>query len=305
MNYLILKIFLRIIIYGLIIYVSLSLYFFYAYIHPAKFISGITPRDLGLGYEEITLVTKDGIKLAGWFIPQKKSSQAIIVCHGYPADKGNVLEMAAFLAPHYNLLFFDFRALGRSQGRFSTGGWQEREDFFSAVKFLKEKGFSDIGALGFSMGAAVILMANSPDINPVRNTTFSNTENKISNGVKAIVSDSSYASLDAVLHLIFKNFGILRYPFVGMMKLLARLFFKIDVDSVSPLKYISQIKAPIFLIHSELDSQIPLEHAQLLHRANPKTELWIIPGADHGGGFGLKQEEYQEKVLKFFQTSLK
>jgi len=286
MNYLLLKIFLRIIIYGLIIYVSLSLYFFYAYIHPAKFISGITPRDLGLGYEEITLVTKDGIKLAGWFIPQKKSSQAIIVCHGYPADKGNVLEMAAFLAPHYNLLFFDFRALGRSQGRFSTGGWQEREDFFSAVKFLKERGFSDIGAFGFSMGAAVILMANSPDI-------------------KAIVSDSSYAGLDAVLHLIFKNFGAFRHPFVGMMKLWAKLFFKINIDYVSPLKYISGIKAPIFLIHSELDSQIPLEHAYLLHRTNPKNKLWVITGAGHGGGFGLKQEEYQEKVLKFFQTSLK
>lgn len=285
MNYLVLKIFSRLVIYGLFIYISLSLYFLYIYIHPSRFISGISPKDLGLEYEDITLKTKDEIKLAAWFIPQEKSNKAIIVCHGYPSDKGNVLGLAAFLAPHYNLILFDFRAMGKSQGKFSTGGWREREDFFAAIRFLKDKGFKAIGALGFSMGGAVILMANSQDI-------------------KAIVSDSSYASLDSVLHLIFRNFGFFRYPFIGMMKLCARIFFKMDVDSVSPLKYISQIKAPIFLIHSEQDSQIPLEHGQLLHKANLKNQLWIIQGAEHGGGLALKPEEYQEKVLEFFQDNL-
>jgi len=303
MNYLILKIFLRLIIYGLIIYVVLSLYFMYVYIHPTRFVSKIAPKDLGLEYEDITLKTKDGLKLAGWFIPhlstvrdasvqkgagfipQKKSRKAVIVCHGYPADKGDVLELAAFLAPHYNLLFFDFRAMGKSEGKFSTGGWMEREDFLAAIRFLKERGFSDIGAFGFSMGGAVILMSESPDI-------------------KAIVSDSSYVSLDSVLNLIFKNFGFLRYPFVSIIKLWARLFFKADLERASPLKYISKIKAPIFLIHSQKDSQIPLGHAQLLHKESPQSLLWIIPGADHGEGFGLRQREYQEKVLKFFQEHL-
>jgi dipeptidyl aminopeptidase/acylaminoacyl peptidase len=285
MNSLILKIFLRLVIYGLLIFVSLSLYFLYVYIRPARYISAFTPLDLGLDYEDITLKTKDGIKLAAWFIPQRNSRKAVIVCHGYPADKGNVLGIAAFLAPHYNLLFFDFRALGKSQGRFSTGGWKEREDFLAAVRFLKERGFSDIGAYGFSMGGAVILMANSPDI-------------------KAIVSDSAYKDLNAVLNLIFQNFGILRYPFVWLAKLWTRVFFKMDVDKVSPLKYISQIKAPIFLIHSQQDSQIPLEHAQLLHRANHKSLLWIIPDADHGQGLALRQQDYQEKVLNFFKENL-
>lgn len=163
---------------------------------------------------------------------------------------------------------------------------EEREDFLAAVRFLKEKGFGDIGALGFSLGAAVILMSESPDI-------------------KAIVSDSGYASLDSVLNLIFQNFGFLRPPFVWIMKIWARLFLKIDVDKVSPLKSISRIKAPIFLIHSQKDSQIPLTQAQLLHKENPASLLWIIPDADHGEAFALKTEEYQEKILRFFQDNLK
>lgn len=285
MNYLIMKIFLRLVIYSLSILFFLSLYFLYIHVRPKKFISGISPADFGLKYEDITLKTKDGINLAAWLIPQKKSDKAIIVCHGYPADKGDVLGMAAFLAPRYNLVFFDFRALGKSQGKFSTGGWREREDFLSAAKFLKDKGFKDIGAFGFSMGAAVILMSNSPDI-------------------KAIVSDSSFASLNSVLELIFQNFGYFRYPLIGMMKLWTKLFFRMDVDKVCPSRYISQISCPIFLIHSELDSQIPLTHAQLLHKENPGNKLWIIPQADHGGGFASRQEEYEDQVLRFFQDNL-
>jgi len=262
-----------------------SLYFFYFYIHPRRFISEFSPKDFGLAYEDIALKTKDGIKLAGWFIPQKNSTKALIVCHGYPADKGNLLGIVAFLAPHYNLLLFDFRGLGKSQGKFSTGGWKEREDFLAAVSFLKERGFNDMGAFGFSMGGAVILMANSQ-------------------GIKAIVSDSAYKDLDAILNLIFQNFGVLRHPFVWLSKLWARIFLKMDVELVSPLIYISQIKAPIFLIHSQQDSQIPVEHAYQLHQRNPKSMLWVIPEADHGSGFALWSKEYQQKVLKFFQDNL-
>lgn len=285
MNCLILKIPIRLIIYCLFIYFSLSFYFLYAYTHPSRFISGFVPKDLGLEYEDVILKTEDGIKLATWFIPQKNSNKAIIICHGYPADKGNVLEIAAFLAPHYNLLLFDFRAMGKSQGRFTTAGWRERQDFLTAIRFLKERGFNDIGAFGFSMGAAVILMSDSPDI-------------------KAIVSDSSYASLESVLNLIFRNFGFFRYPLVRIMKFWTIIFFKIDIDKVSPLKYISQIKVPLFLIHSQQDSQIPLAHAQLLHKENPQSELWIIPEAEHGSGMVLRQEEYQRRVLKFFSNYL-
>lgn len=285
MNCLILKIPIRLIIYCLFIYFSLSFYFLYAYTHPSRFISRFVPKDLGLEYEDVILKTEDGIKLATWFIPQKNSNKAIIICHGYPADKGNVLGIAAFLAPHYNLLLFDFRAMGKSQGRFTTAGWRERQDFLTAIRFLKERGLNDIGAFGFSMGAAVILMSNSPDI-------------------KAIVSDSSYVSLESVLNLIFRNFGFFRYPLIGIIKLWAKLFFKIDVDEVSPLKYISEIKVPLFLIHSQQDSQIPVAHAQLLHKENPQSELWIIPEAEHGSGMALRQEEYQRRVLKFFSNYL-
>lgn len=281
-----LKALIRIIAYSILIIGGLSLYVFLTSIKPPRYISSITPSDLGLGYEEITIVTEDNVKLSGWFIPSEDAGKkAIVICHGYPADKGNVLSFAAFLHDRFNLLFFDFRAMGRSGGRITTAGWRERKDFLAALDYLKSKGMDKIGALGFSMGGAVIIMANSPDID-------------------VIVSESAYSDLESILHLMYRNFWIARYPFVYATRLWSRLFLGVDLRDVSPRNFIKDIKVPLLLIHSERDSQIPFEHAHALKKANPKAELWLIGEADHGGVWGARQSEYERRILEFLSSAM-
>ncbi len=278
----------KILIYiiGMILFVLIiSIYGILISIFPRRYITDIKPSDMGLKYEEITLKTSDNIKLKAWFIPNNKTKNAIIICHGYPFDKGNVLGFATFLSNNYNLLFFDFRAMGQSEGKYTTVGYKEVEDLKAAVKYLKNKNIKNIGALGFSLGAATIIMTNSKDI-------------------KAIVADSPYASLDLMINSLYRQFFFLKYPFTSLTKLLAKLILKIDATKISPEKAIKQITAPILLIHGEKDSQIPVENSYRLHKANPKTELWIIEEADHGEAHYLRKEEYEKKVLDFFNKHL-
>ena len=54
--------------------------------------------------------------------------------------------------------------MGKSGGRSSTIGHNEKIDFITAVDYLKTRGFDKIGAFGFSLGGAVIIMTNSPEI---------------------------------------------------------------------------------------------------------------------------------------------
>lgn len=280
------KIIWRIIAYFLLVIGGLSLYTFLTSIRPPRYITPVTPTDLGLAYEDITIITEDNIKLSGWFIPSENAGKkAIIICHGYPADKGNVLSFANFLHDNFNLLFFDFRAMGRSGGKITTAGWRERKDFLAAVEYLKSKGMEKIGALGFSMGGAVIIMANNPD-------------------VVVIVSESAYANLESILHLMYRNFWFFRYPFVYATRLWSRLFLGIDLMDASPKDCIKDIKAPVLLIHSERDSQIPVQHAYALKNANPKAELWIIGESDHGGAWGVMRSEYEERILKFLLSAM-
>jgi dipeptidyl aminopeptidase/acylaminoacyl peptidase len=276
---------LRVVIYLVTAFILFSLYSFFFYTRPKRYVSTVDPSDLGFAYQDLTLKTKDNISLAGWFIPNKDSFKAVVVCHGYPMDKGDVLEIAQFLAKDYNLFLFDFRAMGRSEGKFSTVGWKEREDFLSAVEFLRRKGFKDIGAIGFSMGAAVILMSESPDI-------------------KCIVSDSSYAVLEPIAEHLFKNFAIFQRPLAKAVKFLTVLFLGVDIAKVSPVNYISRINAPVLLIHSKQDEEIPVEHVYRLHDANRKSKIWVLPEGHHIQGFMAQQKEYMRKVSEFFKDNL-
>ncbi len=111
-----------------IVVIVLSLLIFVLYIRPSRFITKINPVNLGLDYESVQITTSDGINLAGWFVPAKiPSDEVIILCHGYPADKNNILGATAFLAEHFNLFYFDFRYLGESEGAYSSVGYHEQK----------------------------------------------------------------------------------------------------------------------------------------------------------------------------------
>ncbi len=70
-------------------------------------------------------------------------------------------------------------------------------------------------------------------------------------------------------------------------------------------KFIGDIKAPIFLIHSEGDSQIPAEHARILKEANPAAKLWIVDEADHGEAGAIHRAEYETRILEFLVSSMR
>jgi fermentation-respiration switch protein FrsA (DUF1100 family) len=256
-------------------------------IHPPKIITDLIPSDLGLEYKEVNFKSSDDIKLNGWFIPNNKTKATIIVMHGYPADKANLLPTAEFLSKDFNVFLFDFRSFGKSEGKYTTAGYLEKNDLLGAIEYLeKEKNTTKIGLYGFSLGGAVALMTNHKN-------------------VKAIVTDSAYAKLIHMLEHTYRIFFIFKYPLVYLTKLYGILFLKVNVDDASPVDNIKNLKIPILIIHAEKDSQIPVGEAYLLHDANKKAEFWIVENAEHGMTHSINPEKYEKKILEFFERNLK
>ena len=256
-------------------------------IFPPKIITDLEPSDLGLEYEEITFKSTEGIKLSGWFIANNKTKATIIVMHGYPADKANLLGIAEFLTKDFNVFLFDFRSFGKSEGSYTTAGYFERNDLLGAIKYLeKEKNITKIGLYGFSLGGAVALMTNHEN-------------------VKVIVTDSAYAKLSNIVKHMYKMFFVFKYPLAYLTKLYGILFLRLNIDDAIPVDNIKNIKVPILLIHAEKDSQIPVNEAYLLHNANEKAELWIVENAEHGMTHSINPERYEKRVIGFFKENLK
>lgn len=285
----------RIIVYASIIPAFLIISAFWGFwqaVHPPKITTSQTPADFGWNYEQITLKTADGLKLAGWFVPAAAGEvdKTIILLHGYPMDKGNLLYWSSFLHDDHNLLFFDFRYFGQSEGKLTTIGFYERNDVLAAINYLQTKGTKSIGLMGFSMGAAVALL------------TLEKTED-----VKAVVSDSAYADIDLISRVYYGDFSILKYALMPLTKMAARLVLGINPDEISPEDKIKNIKLPILLIHSKEDKLVTIENAQRLKEAlafNDKAEFWFIPSGIHGYLAAETQKEYETRILNFFKKNL-
>jgi len=260
---------------------------FYISIRPPRIHSDATPGHFRLDYEEVSFVTDDQVTLRGWFIPNKQAvaAKTIIALHGYPADKGNILPVVIFLSEKYNLLLFDFRYLGGSGGRYSTIGADETRDLRSAVSFLKSRGIQEVGLWGFSMGAAVALMA-APTLPEV----------------KAVVAESSYARLDLMAPALFQ-IPFLKYPLAWLTALWARLFLGINLEQVSPQDSVKGLHIPVLVSHSKTDQTIPFQHALLLQEAlkhNPRAEFWFHDDLVHG----QLAADYEARIKNFFAANL-
>lgn len=254
-------------------------------LHPARSERQIsdTPARLGVGYQEITLTTADGLELAGWYTPASNGA-VILVAHGYGGAR-QAEKHAFFARSGFGTVTWDFRAHGESEGEVCTMGHQEAMDVEAALDFaLSQPDLSKVGALGESMGAAAIIQAAArrPEI-------------------AAMVADSSFAALEEEIEIVVPQ-AILR-PFI---RFFAEREAGLDIGDLRPIERIGEISPrPVFIIQGMADSAIPADSAQRLYdAAGEPRRLWIEPGVEHMGVQNARPAEYERRVIEFFTAAL-
>jgi fermentation-respiration switch protein FrsA (DUF1100 family) len=278
-------------------FVGISAYLGYSMTKVEKLPLKETPADMGLAYEGIEFLSReDELTLRGWYLPSHDSEQIIIMGHGaegHRADPSiNMLGIASELIDHgYNVLMFDFRGHGESQGKRLSAGYHERKDMLGAIDFVRGRGFEHIGVLGFSMGAATALMTAAEDID-----------------IDCVVADSSFADLTGIMKREFKERSGFPGFFLTPVLFMVKIMYGVDFAAVKPVETVAEIAPrPILFIHGEQDTFIPLDHAYRLKEAseNPQNELWIAPNAAHVRAYVKNQAEYINKITAFFDEALK
>jgi fermentation-respiration switch protein FrsA (DUF1100 family) len=234
--------------------------------------------------------------ISGWFFASAATQPgpAIVLCHGIWTGRRECLPMALrFHAAGYNVLCFDFRAHGLSDGRFTSVGHHETNDVVGAVSYLKQRPEVDpkrIGVIGFSMGAAATIQAAA------RCTD-----------IAAIVADSAYASfVDAAKYSFRVVTRVPHFPMAPLAMQWAKWLVHIDANQLRPVDVIGRIgPRPIMLTHGGLDEIVPVRHAYTLFKAaeEPK-ELWVVPGAHHVGARDVDPESYFARVERFLSQAL-
>jgi uncharacterized protein len=247
--------------------------------------------------EEVSFSSaEDNVRIGGWFFraPGQGTAPAIVLCHGIWTGRRECLPLALrFREAGYNVLCFDFRAHGGSDGRFISVGLHETNDVIGAVQYLKQRPEVDarrIGVVGFSMGAVATIQAAArcPDI-------------------AVVVADSAYETfLDAVKYSFQLVTRVPEFPMATMAMQWAKWMVHVDATQLRPIDVVGRISPrPILITHGELDEIVPVRHAYTLFKAaeEPK-ELWIVPGAHHVGARDSDPDGYFARVSSFLAQAL-
>ena len=251
-----------------------------------------SPAGYGLDYEQVTLTAQDGCNLSAWYIPSRNRA-AIIVQHGYKSDRTSMLSRAGMLARHgYGVMMVDLRAHGDSDGDLISFGLHEVLDVDAAYEYLLNRPDVDperIGALGTSMGGVVVVLyaAQNPNI-------------------KAVVSESTFVSLEDQIMAAVSDTFVPSFLLTPVIQWFAEREGGFSDKNVSAIEHIGAISPrPVFLMQGGKDTVIPFDSGQRLYdAAGEPRELWFEPDLDHAVFGEARAQEYETRVVAFFDRYL-
>jgi dipeptidyl aminopeptidase/acylaminoacyl peptidase len=255
--------------------------------HPGCGDTGTTPADVGIeGAQDAAYPTHDGMILRAWYLPPQ-NGVVVILLPGLGGGRDGMLREGAILARHgYGLLMTEMRSCAHPEGQTSLG-YYEAKDLQEAVTWvLGQPGVAHVGVLGYSLGGIAATLGAAKD-----------------ERIEAVVAEGGFYDLAADV----TNEGGTNslWETITFQSILVFFRFETGVDAhdVSPISVIDRISPrPLLLIYGDLEAGETRPQEQLARAGEPK-DLWIVPGAWHGGYLDVAAEEWEQRVVAFFDSA--
>ena len=248
----------------------------------------VPPANLGAAHEDVTLTTSDGLELHGWYVPSRNGAAVI----AFPGRKGPQAHTRMLVRHGYGVLLFDRRGEGESDGDPNGWGWGGDRDIKAAIAYLQERPDVDpdrIGGLGLSVGGELMIetAAETGDLAAVASEGA---------GMRSVreFSDTGASRFEAALGAGFKA----AVTVTGAV-------FSNQGPPPSLIDLADDVDEPLLLMYSPTGQGGEIELNPEYHRAAPDSTLWAIPGAGHTGGIRAQPEEYERRVVGFFDGALR
>lgn len=225
------------------------------------------PSEANLPFEEVIFTTKDGLELSAWFIPAEDARFTLLFAHGNAGNISHRMEKIKFFHDlRLNVLIFDYRGYGKSQGKPSEKGLYL--DIRAAYDYLSSRKIAAQQLIGYgeSIGGAVVieLAAQKP--------------------LGALIIDSTFSSAKDMTKLV--------YPFIPPWVFASRF------DCLDKVK---SIRIPKLFIHSINDEIVPYKLGRkLFENAAPPKEFLQIHGG-HNSNFFESESILKEKITDFLR----
>jgi hypothetical protein len=217
-----------------------------------------------LDQERLTIRSGDR-DLSSVYVRAGDDAPVFLICHGIGEQVeywSGVQELLK--AMDISSLVFNYSGYGSSSGRVSAAHCEE--DAIAAYGELRERGHKNIFLVGFSLGSGVVL-AVAPKLE-----------------VDGVVICQGYSSLrEAAVAIGFRRWMTHAMP-----------------DVWHNVRRLSDVAAPILVVHSDGDQLFPVAMARRVHEAcGERGELMIACGFAHDGPVYFPTEAYWRPIVEW------
>jgi pimeloyl-ACP methyl ester carboxylesterase len=281
------------------------------------------------GFAEVTFKTPDNLTLHGLFLSRPNATCNIIVCAGWFPGKKEGMATFYDLLPHdCNILFFDARGHGKSDGPLLWKLWEygihEYKDILGTISYLNNVNSLPIIIIGICSGA---FNAAHALIDLEKNNRT------MSSRIKGLVFDSGWGSVTEIartappagiekrliclLKKIYSDKHEIQQSYIfTLCSLLARINYSISYHLCT--KYITSyyehrttlfdkihhITTPILFIHSRDDTYAIKNDAIRLSQLASHATCWWIKTSFHAKHHLIHKKLYKQKLTTFINTTL-
>jgi pimeloyl-ACP methyl ester carboxylesterase len=261
--------------------------------------------------EDVAIPTTEGLKLRGCYLTATQAPRKGVILFGleFGSNRWSAGPACAELrSAGFDIFACEPRNQGESdvQSGFEPLQWvtdREVSDCRAAIRYLKARPDADprgLGLYGFSKGANAGLLVAAEDAS-----------------IRCAVIDGAFATYTVMVPYMRYWFSIYNPHYVLHGLLNAWYYGLIATAAVRKIerqrgvKYpdvetaLRRFRRPLLMIHGGGDTYIKADMAKALFAyARPPKELWIVPEAKHNQAPIVAADEYQKRVVSFFERHL-
>ncbi|MFA6217594.1 MAG: alpha/beta hydrolase [Candidatus Omnitrophota bacterium] len=229
-----------------------------------------TPDVVGMKYKDVTLLTKDHVKLSGWYIPNDGSTQRdILFCHGNAGNISDRLDKIKILHDlNVGVFIFDYRGYGSSQGSPSEGGiYRDAEAAYEYLEAAWGKREDGIILYGESLGSVAVLHLASKR-HPA-----------------GVIVEGAFSNAVDMAKIIYPK--------------LPSFLFRGRFDS---LRKARTVFCPALFLHSKNDEVVPVSLARKLFDAYSAAKTFVELSGGHNESFLESKETYVNALTDFIKA---
>jgi pimeloyl-ACP methyl ester carboxylesterase len=244
-------------------------------------------------------VAVNGIEM---YVEERGDGEPLLLLHGgsgIGADWKHVFtggDPAGFRA-----IVPDLRGHGRSTN--PSGEFTFRQVARDVIALLDHLGLPRVRAIGLSAGAKTLLHVATEQPDRVEAMVLVSATPYFPPQVRAAMAQLSVDGFSDA------DWAAQRQRHVHGDDQIRQLFAQMRAlkDSYDDMAFtppqLATITARTLIVHGDRDPFYPVELALEMYRAIPKSELWVVPGGEHGPIFGPRAGVFREAALTFLNGS--